>query len=106
MVTLAHDGAAAYRDSGVSRSRRGLNRALADLAASDTLVVWRLDRLGRSLRDLLDISEILRRNVALRSLTDHIDTATVAGRMLYAVLGAVAQPLRPIKAPSRPGSCR
>jgi DNA invertase Pin-like site-specific DNA recombinase len=76
----------------VSRSRPGLTRALADLAPGDTLVVWRLDRLGRSLRDLLDISEMLReRGVALRSLTDHIDTATAAGRMLYAVLGAVAQ---------------
>jgi len=75
-----------------SRSRPGLNRALEDLAAGDTLVVWRLDRLGRSLRDLLDISEMLReRDVALRSLTDHIDTGTAAGRMLYAVLGAVAQ---------------
>jgi len=56
------------------------------------LAVWRLDRLGRSLRDLLDVAETLReRGVALRSLTDHIDTGTAAGRMLYAVLGAVAQ---------------
>lgn len=85
---VIHEDAA----SGVSRSRPGLSRALADLAAGDTLVVWRLDRLGRSLRDLLEISEVLReRDVALRSLTDHIDTATAAGRMLYAVLGAVAQ---------------
>jgi DNA invertase Pin-like site-specific DNA recombinase len=85
---VIHEDAA----SGVSRSRPGLGRALADLAAGDTLVVWRLDRLGRSLRDLLDISEMLRkRDVALRSLSDHIDTAAAAGRMLYAVLGAVAQ---------------
>jgi len=78
--------------SGASRSRPGLGRAIEDLVAGDTLVVWRLDRLGRSLRDLLDISEILQeRDVALRSLTDHIDTGTAAGRMLYAVLGAVAQ---------------
>ncbi len=86
--------AAIYEDSasGASRSRPGLSRAIEDLAAGDTLVVWRLDRLGRSLRDLLDISEMLRdRDVALRSLTDHIDTGTAAGRMLYAVLGAVAQ---------------
>jgi DNA invertase Pin-like site-specific DNA recombinase len=53
--------------SGASRSRPGLSRALGDLVAGDTLVVWRLDRLGRSLRDLLDISEMLReRDVALR----------------------------------------
>jgi len=86
--------AAIHEDSasGASRSRPGLSRAIEDLRAGDTLVVWRLDRLGRSLRDLLDISEMLRdRDVALRSLTDHIDTGTAAGRMLYAVLGAVAQ---------------
>jgi DNA invertase Pin-like site-specific DNA recombinase len=78
--------------SGALRSRPGLDSALVDLRAGDTLVVWRLDRLGRSLRDLLDVSEMLReRDVALRSLTDHIDTRTAAGRMLYAVLGAVAQ---------------
>jgi len=56
------------------------------------LVVWRLDRLGRSLRDLLDVAESLREHgVALRSLSDHIDTGTAAGRMLYSVLGGVAQ---------------
>ncbi len=54
------------------------------MRAGDTLVVWRLDRLGRSLRDLLDISEMLRdRDVALRSLTDHIDTGR--RRQPYAV---------------------
>lgn len=77
---------------GGRRDRPGLTRAIADLAAGDTLVVWRLDRLGRSLSHLLEIVETLRaRDVALRSLTEHIDTATAAGRMLYAVLGAVAQ---------------
>ncbi len=59
--------------SGASQSQPGLSRALDDLRPGDTIVVWRLDRLGRSLRDLLDISETLReRDVALRSLTDHI----------------------------------
>ncbi len=87
-VDVVHEDSA----SGASRSRSGLSRAIEDLRAGDTLVVWRLDRLGRSLRDLLDIAEMLReRDVALRSLTDHIDTGTAAGRMLYAVLGAVAQ---------------
>jgi len=87
-VDVVHEDSA----SGASRSRPGLGRAIEDLRAGDTLVVWRLDRLGRSLRDLLDIAEMLReRDVALRSLTDHIDTGTAAGRMLYAVLGAVAQ---------------
>src|SRR5450631_3267321 len=61
----------------------------ADLAPG---VVWKLDRLGRSLRHLLDSAETLReRGAALRSLTEHIDTGTAAGQMLYSVLGAVAQ---------------
>ena len=78
--------------SGALRSRPGLDLALADVGAGDTLVVWRLDRLSRSLWALLDVAETLReRGVALRSLTEHIDTGTAAGKMLYAVLGAVAQ---------------
>lgn len=77
---------------GALRSRPQMDRALADLRAGDTLVVWKLDRLGRSLRNLLEIAETLsERDVALRSLTEHIDTATAAGKMLYSVLGAVAQ---------------
>jgi DNA invertase Pin-like site-specific DNA recombinase len=80
------------KESGALRSRPKLDRALAELRPGDTLVVWRLDRLGRSLRHLLEMSEMLRdRGVALRSLTEHIDTATAAGKMLYAILGAVAQ---------------
>lgn len=79
-------------ESGAVRSRPNLDRALLQLRPGDTLVVWKLDRLGRSLRDLLDVAEALReRGVALRSLTEHIDTSTAAGKMLYAVLGAVAQ---------------
>ncbi len=51
-----------------------MDRALTDLRAGDTLVVWKIDRLGRSLRNLLEIAETLNdRNVALRSLTEHID---------------------------------
>ncbi len=80
------------KESGALRSRPRLDRALAELRAGDTLVVWKLDRLGRSLRNLLEVAETLReRGVALRSLTEHIDTASAAGKMLYAVLGAVAQ---------------
>ena len=80
------------KESGARRSRPQLDKALVDLRRGDTLVVWKLDRLGRSLRDLLDVAEALReRGIALRSLTEHIDTSTAAGKMLYAVLGAVAQ---------------
>jgi DNA invertase Pin-like site-specific DNA recombinase len=63
-----------------------------DLSGDTLVVVWKLDRLGRSLRDLMDVAEALRdRGVVLRSLTEHIDTSTAAGKMLYAVLGAVAR---------------
>jgi DNA invertase Pin-like site-specific DNA recombinase len=69
-----------------------MSRALADLRAGDTLVVWKLDGLGRSLPNLLESPRWLHeRDVALRSLTEHIDTATAAGARLYSVLGAVAQ---------------
>ncbi|MGP6158602.1 MAG: recombinase family protein [Vulcanimicrobiaceae bacterium] len=80
------------KESGALRSRPRLDHVLAELRAGDTLVVWKLDRLGRSLRHLLEVAETLReRGAALRSLTEHIDTGTAAGKMLYAVLGAVAQ---------------
>jgi len=77
--------------SGASRSRPGLDRALADVAAGDTLVIWKLDRLGRSIRDLIDIGDLLReRKVAMRSLTEHIDTGSAAGELFYHILGAFA----------------
>ncbi len=68
-----------YEDSasGASRSRPGLGRALDDLRAGDTLVVWRLDRLGRSPRDLLDISAIFtgtRRRTALADVEGTLKT--------------------------------
>jgi len=69
-----------------------LEDALATGGFEPVIVVWKLDRLGRSLRNLLEIAEKLHeRGVALRSLTEHIDSATAAGKMLYSVLGAVAQ---------------
>ncbi len=67
--------------SGAARSRPSLERSITDLRAGDTLVVWKLDRLGRSLPNLLEVAETLHeRDVALRSLTEHIDTATAAGK--------------------------
>lgn len=62
------------------------------MRAGDTLVVWRLDRLGRSLRDLIDIVEELdKQGIALRSLKESIDTSTAAGRMITHLFGALAQ---------------
>ncbi len=52
--------------SGAGRSRPGLERALGEVGDGDTLVIWRLDRLGRSLRDPLDIAEMLRERGSLR----------------------------------------
>jgi DNA invertase Pin-like site-specific DNA recombinase len=79
------------KGSAALRLRPQLDRALAELRPGDTLIVWRLDRLGRSLRHLLELAETLRdRGVALRSLTEALDTSTAAGKLLYVVLGAVA----------------
>lgn len=65
---------------------------LAELAEGDTLVVWRLDRLGRRTLDVLGIVEgLAARGVRLRSLTEAVDTATPAGRLMVTVLAAVAQ---------------
>jgi len=78
--------------SGTKTSRPALDKCLAALQPGDTLVIWKLDRLGRSLRHLIDVAEALRdRGVALRSLTEGFDTSTSAGKMLFHVLGAVAQ---------------
>ncbi len=61
------------------------DRALDELRPGDTLVVWKLDRLGRSLRYLLDVAKSLReRGVGLRSLTEHLDTAAAAGAHILA----------------------
>jgi hypothetical protein len=69
-----------------------LAEALAALRSGDTLVVWRLDRLGRSLGHLIEFATALReRGVFLRSLTEGFDTSTASGRLLYHVLGAVAE---------------
>jgi DNA invertase Pin-like site-specific DNA recombinase len=83
------------RDQGVSGSaitRPGLEKALAALEAGDTFVVWRLDRLGRSLPHLIEVvTELKDRGVAFRSLTESIDTSTAAGELIFHVFGALAQ---------------
>ena len=58
----------------------------------DLVMVWRLDRLGRSLRDLLEIVESFKRwGVAFVSVRDHVDTATPAGQLVFAIFGALAE---------------
>ncbi|MGH2394011.1 MAG: recombinase family protein, partial [Candidatus Limnocylindria bacterium] len=79
--------------SGRSRKRPELERLLTKLGKGDTLVVWKLDRLGRSVSDLENIvvTELGERGVAFVSLTDAFDTTTNGGRLLFHILGAVAE---------------
>lgn len=78
--------------SGKHTNRPGLNKLLKTLTEGDTLVVWKLDRLGRSMRHLVTLIEEMReRGVNFRSLTDSIDTATPMGRFFFHVMGALAE---------------
>jgi len=78
--------------SGAKDSRPGLAKALDFVQPGDVLVVWKLDRLGRSLSHLLTIVTTLReRQVAFRSLTEALDTTTPTGEFLFHVFGALAQ---------------
>jgi DNA invertase Pin-like site-specific DNA recombinase len=77
--------------SGSRDDRPGLKKALAELQPGDTLAVWKLDRLGRSTRHLLETVEGLRtRGVRFTSITEAIDTETATGVLLLTVLGAIA----------------
>ena len=78
--------------SGSAASRPELDRCLEHLRPGDTLVVWRLDRLARSLKHLLTLVEDLSaRGVHLRSLTENIDTSSASGRLVLSVFGALAE---------------
>jgi DNA invertase Pin-like site-specific DNA recombinase len=80
------------RLSGSVRERPQLVRALKSLKPGDTLVTWRLDRLGRSLHHLLYLmKELNDGGIAFRSLSESIDTATASGRLLFHVMGALAE---------------
>src|SRR5438105_9139080 len=78
--------------SGGASERPGLTEALAYIRAGDTLVVWRLDRLGRSLKELIEIIKDLNtRKIDFQSLTEHIDTATPGGKLVFHIFGALAE---------------
>ncbi|RVT87171.1 recombinase family protein [Rhodobacteraceae bacterium CCMM004] len=84
-----------YRDHGISgtkTTRDGLDRLLQDLHPGDTLIVWKLDRLGRSTLHLLQLlAELQERSVDFIALTQGIDTTTAIGRMLYGQLAVFAE---------------
>ncbi|MET3438025.1 DNA invertase Pin-like site-specific DNA recombinase [Sphingomonas sp. 1185] len=82
----------ADKASGAKTDRPGLTEALQFLRTGDTLVIWKLDRLGRSIRGLIDLAAGLSdRKIDFRSLTDGFDTATPSGRLLFHILASVAE---------------
>lgn len=78
--------------SGASTTRPQLKKALAALKPGDVLTVWKLDRLGRSLSHLIQVtSELAARGVGFRSLSEAIDTTSAHGKLLLHMLGALAE---------------
>ncbi|MFO1433058.1 MAG: recombinase family protein [Candidatus Competibacteraceae bacterium] len=78
--------------SGTNSNRPGLTEALSHLREGDVLVIWKLDRLGRTVKGLVDfVGELADRGVQFRSLTDGIDTATPTGRFFFHVMASLAQ---------------
>ncbi len=78
--------------SGTKAIRPGLQAALEFIKPGDTLVVWRLDRLGRSLKHLIEtVSQLEERGIDLRSLHEALDTKTAGGRLIFQIFGALAE---------------
>ena len=78
--------------SGATTKRPALLRCLKKLEHGDTLIVWKLDRLGRSLRDLIAmLDDLKKRGVKFRSLTEAIDTETPTGRAMWQMIGVLAE---------------
>ncbi len=78
--------------SGAQRDRPELKAALDYIRAGDTLVVWKLDRLARSMRQLIETIELLSsRGIGFRSLTEMIDTTTPGGKLIFHIFGALAE---------------
>jgi DNA invertase Pin-like site-specific DNA recombinase len=78
--------------SGAKADRLGLESALRFVRAGDTLVVWRLDRLGRSLKHLIEtIGALQERKIGFQSIQEQIDTTTSGGKLIFHVFGALAE---------------
>lgn len=80
------------KKSGVQASRKGLEEALSHLRPGDTLIVWKLDRLGRTVKQLVDlVSELESKGINFKSVTDGIDTTNSAGRFFFHIMASLAQ---------------
>jgi DNA invertase Pin-like site-specific DNA recombinase len=80
------------KKSGAQKFRKGLEDAISHLRPSDTLVVWKLDRLGRTVKQLVDlVEELEEKDINFKSLKDNIDTTTSAGRFFFHLMASLAQ---------------
>lgn len=80
------------RISGTTKNRPGLDALLSAVSPGDSVIVWKLDRLGRSAKNLLEIAETLKKKgVSIRSIQDGIDTSGSLGHFLLTILSAVAE---------------
>lgn len=78
--------------SGAKADRAGLADALSHARTGDILVVWKLDRLGRTMKGLIDLSsDLAARGIGLKSITDGIDTAGTAGKLVFHIMAAMAE---------------
>ena len=78
--------------SGAKAERKGLDEALSHIREGDSLVVWRLDRLGRSLPHLIEtITGLNNRQIGFKSITEAIDTTTSGGKLIFHIFGALAE---------------
>ena len=78
--------------SSIADDRPGLSQALTIARDGDTIVVWRLDRLGRSLKQLIElVNELNGRGVGFKSITENIDTTTTGGKLVFHIFAALAE---------------
>ncbi len=94
LVKAGCDAKDSYTDtaSGANTERPGLAAALDHLRPGDTLIVWRLDRLGRTLKQLIElINDFNARGIGFRSLQESIDTTTSGGKLVFHIFGALAE---------------